>query len=71
MKAKVDPMKIQDFHPTVLAQPESPICNEQAPLPPPSNMNKKSSDGYLPYITRSGRKVKPNQRYSTDEWVKK
>ena len=71
IRAKGDPVKVQDFHPTVLAQPESPISNEHAPLPPPSNINNNSSEGNLPYITRSGRQVKPNQRYSTDEWVKK
>ena len=60
MKAKGDHVKVQDFHPTVLAQPESPISNEQAPLPP-SNINNNSSEGNLPYITRSGRQVKPNQ----------
>ena len=35
MKDKGDPVKVQDLHPTVLAQPESPISNEQALLPPP------------------------------------
>ena len=70
MKAKGDPVKVHDFHPIVLAQPESPISNEQAPLPPPSNINNNSSEGNLPYITRSGRQVKPNQRYSTDDGLK-
>ena len=36
MKTRGDPVKVQDCLPTVLAQPESPISYEQAPLPPPS-----------------------------------
>ena len=35
MKDKGDPVKVQDFHPTVLAQPKSPISKEQALLSPP------------------------------------
>ena len=57
MKAKGDPVKVQDFHPTVLAQPKSSISNEQAPLAPPSNITNNSSEGNLPYITRSWRQV--------------
>ncbi|MET0104994.1 MAG: RNase H-like domain-containing protein [Sedimenticola sp.] len=71
MKTRVDTDKVHDFHPNVLAQPESQFSFDQAPLPLTTDTSNDIRDNSLPYITRSGRQVKPSQRYNSNEWITK
>ena len=73
-KTNNDPSKTGSFHPDIFAQPV--ISNTPAELPSTSSSSIiNESDRNLsipnaPYITRSGREVKPNRRYDDDSWVK-
>lgn len=61
---------------SVLARSETPISPQEPPpsipalsrpdrIPP----DKPSHADAQPYVTRSGRQVKPAQRYTADEWI--
>lgn len=51
-----------------MPQSSNPVSSGQIPVNTNPTLQEKSSQG--PYVTRSGRVVKENERYSGDQWVK-